>query len=257
MTTAALVRCDRAGRTYGTGANAVVALNEASCEIAPGQQIALMGQSGSGKSTLLHLVAGLDEPTAGTVDWPALGAKSLLRPGLIGIVFQAPSLLPPLDVTENIALPLLLCGTSESTARAAAVEAMELLGLHTLARKLPEELSGGQAQRVAIARVLATRPRLILADEPTGQLDFETATHVIDVLLHAAAITGAALLLNTHDPLIAERLASQWEMRDGRLSTDRARNDLVRASSVPTPQLKTTPTLKTTLTRKTEESPCS
>ncbi len=251
MTTAALVRCDRAGRTYGTGAHAVVALHEASCEIAPGQQIALMGQSGSGKSTLLHLIAGLDEPTAGTVDWPALGAKSTLRPGLIGIVFQAPSLLPPLDVTENIALPLLLCGASESAARAAAIHAMELLGLHTLARKLPEELSGGQAQRVAIARVLATRPRLILADEPTGQLDFETATHVIDVLLHAAAITGAALLLNTHDPLIADRLAIQWEMRDGRLYTDRARKDLARAF------VRGDAHAEDHLTLKTEESPCS
>ena len=245
MTTAALARCDGAGRTYGAGVNAVVALHEASCEIAPGQQIALMGQSGSGTSTLLHLIAGLDEPTAGSVDWPALGPKHLLRPALIGIVFQAPSLLPPLDVAENIALPLLLCGASESAAHAAAIDAMELLGLQTLARKLPEELSGGQAQRVAIARVLATRPRLILADEPTGQLDFETATHVIDVLLHAAAISGAALLLNTHDQLIADRLAIRWEMRDGRLCTDPSRNDLVRASAAPTHTLKT------------EESPCS
>ena len=219
--TTALVRCDRAGRAFGRGPSAVVALHDATCSIEAGQQIALTGPSGSGKSTLLHLIAGLDEPTAGSIDWPALGKRTSLRPGQIGIIFQAPSLLPPLDVAENVALPLLLCGASEASARAAALQALDLLGLGDLASKLPDELSGGQAQRVAIARALAVHPRLILADEPTGQLDVETGTHVVDVLLEAALVSGAAVLINTHDPRIAERMASQWTIHDGRLDTDR------------------------------------
>lgn len=221
MTMETLVRCDRAGRAYGRGPSAVVALHDATCAIEAGALIALTGPSGSGKSTLLHLIAGLDEPTAGSVDWPSLGARTSLRPGRIGIIFQGPSLLPPLDVAENVALPLLLCGASEASARAAAEQALDLLGLSDLAGKLPDELSGGQAQRVAIARALAVRPRLILADEPTGQLDVETGAHVVDVLLEAALVSGAAVLINTHDPRIAERMRSQWTMQDGRLDTGR------------------------------------
>lgn len=219
MTTTTLVRCDRAGRVFGRGPSAVVALHDATCSIEAGQQIALTGPSGSGKSTLLHLIAGLDEATAGSIEWPALGEQTSLRPGQIGIIFQAPSLLPPLDVAENVALPLLLCGASQASAHAAAIHALELLGLRELAGKLPDELSGGQAQRVAIARALTVRPRLILADEPTGQLDVETGAHVVDVLLEAALVSGAAVLINTHDPNIAERMRSQWTMHDGRLVT--------------------------------------
>ena len=183
-----------------------------------GQQIALMGPSGSGKSTLVHLLAGIDTPTSGTITWPALSDEPHLRPGPIGVVFQSASLLPPLTVIENVALPLLLGGATEIEATRSAHEALALLELDSLAGKLPEELSGGQAQRVAIARVLAGDPKLILADEPTGQLDFETATHVIDVLIAAADASGAALLINTHDPLIAERFAIRWSIHDGILS---------------------------------------
>lgn len=206
-------------REYGNGSACVVALADATCRIYRGQQIVLMGPSGSGKSTLVHLLAAIDAPTSGTVTWPALANEPHLRPGPIGVVFQSPSLLPPLTVVENVALPLLLGGASDAEATAAAREALALLELDPLADKLPEELSGGQAQRVAIARVLAGNPKLILADEPTGQLDHETATHVIDVLIAATDASGAALLINTHDPVIAARFGVHWSMHDGTLTT--------------------------------------
>jgi putative ABC transport system ATP-binding protein len=216
-TTGAVVRAEEAGRTFGRGLRAVVAVHGASCEIHPGQRLAVTGPSGSGKSTLLHLLAGLDRPTTGSVTWPALGSPDQLRPGVVGVVFQGPSLLPPLDVSENVALPLLLGGVADGEARAAAMAALARLGLAELSAKLPEELSGGQAQRVAVARVLAGHPRLILADEPTGQLDHVTGAGVIDALVESAAHLGAALVVTTHDPRIAARFDVRWEMADGRL----------------------------------------
>jgi putative ABC transport system ATP-binding protein len=178
-------------------------------------QVALTGPSGSGKSTLLHLLAGLDMPTGGTIAWPGLDGSPEGRPGLIGMVFQGPSLLPPLDVTENVALPLLLAGCQEAQARERAAAALHDVGLDELAARLPEELSGGQAQRVAVARALASRPRVILADEPTGQLDSAHAAQVAGLLLEAATLLGAALVLSTHDLTIADRLPDRWQMADG------------------------------------------
>ncbi len=210
-----LVRAVGVARTFGTGLGAVVALHDITCEIRAGHQLAITGPSGSGKSTLLHLLAGLDDPTTGVITWPALGARTELRPGPVGVVFQGPSLLPPLDVTENVALPLLLGGASEADAGVAAAAALARLDLTSLATKLPEELSGGQAQRVAVARVLAGRPRLILADEPTGQLDHAAAVVVVGALLDAANHLGAALVLSTHDPVVAARLTTRWAMVDG------------------------------------------
>ena len=177
-----------------------------------------MGPSGSGKSTLLHLIAGLDTPTTGSITWPAIGARAALRPGPVALVFQGPSLLPPLDVTENIALPLVLGGVDGDEASKRARAALARLDLTSLGDKLPEELSGGQSQRVAIARALAQRPRLLLADEPTGQLDHDTGATVIGVLLEAAAETGAALIVSTHDPAVSGRLTTGWLVNDGRLT---------------------------------------
>lgn len=213
-----MVRCSGAARTYGTGAAATVALEPTDCEVLAAEQVALVGPSGSGKSTLLHLMAGLDEPTHGTVDWPALGGPGDLRPGPVAVVFQGPSLLPPLTIEENVALPLVLAGATDAKAHQRAREALERLGLGDLAAKLPEEVSGGQAQRVAVARALAGRPRLILADEPTGQLDHASGVAVIDVLLAAAEHSGAALVISTHDLAVADRLPVRWEMHSGRLT---------------------------------------
>jgi putative ABC transport system ATP-binding protein/lipoprotein-releasing system ATP-binding protein len=222
MTTAAadaLVLCEGAARTYGQGATATVALQPTDCIIGPGERVGLVGPSGSGKSTLLHLMAGLDEPTVGRVSWPAIGQRASLRPGPVAVIFQGPSLLPPLTVEENVALPLILGGAHDAEAHATAREALGLLDLAELRDKLPEEISGGQAQRVAVARALAGEPRLILADEPTGQLDRANGAAVVDVLLAAAAHAGAALVVSTHDPSVAERLPEVWEMHSGRLTS--------------------------------------
>jgi putative ABC transport system ATP-binding protein/lipoprotein-releasing system ATP-binding protein len=214
-----LVICEGASRTYGAGSTSTVALQPTDCVVGPGARIALVGPSGSGKSTLLHLMAGLDEPTAGTVRWPAIGPVSSLRPGPVAVIFQGPSLLPPLTVEENVALPLVLAGLRDLDAHVAARSALGLVGLAELRDKLPEEISGGQAQRVAVARALAGNPRLILADEPTGQLDRASGAAVVDVLLAAAEHAAAALVVCTHDPLVAERLPTAWEMESGRLTT--------------------------------------
>jgi ABC-type lipoprotein export system ATPase subunit len=210
-----LVRCTDLTRTYGSGAGEVRALRGVSCTLQPGTQVALTGPSGSGKTTLLHVLAGLDTPTGGMIAWPGLDGSPEGRPGLVGMVFQGPSLLPPLDVTENIALPLLFAGFTETQARDRALAALHDVGLDELAARLPEELSGGQAQRVAVARALAVRPRLIIADEPTGQLDSAHAAQVIGLLLDAATVLGAALVLSTHDLTIAKRLPEHWRMADG------------------------------------------
>lgn len=212
----ALVECTELALTHGSGTSAVVAVAGVSCAVYPGQSTALVGPSGCGKSSLLHLLAGLETPTAGSVSWPGTGHSPWGRPAEVGIVFQSPSLLPHLDATENVALPLILAGWSGADAGNRAVESLRLLDLDDLRTALPGTLSGGQAQRVAIARVLAARPRLVLADEPTGALDGVTGHHVIDVLLRAVQEVGAALVVSTHDPRVAGRLGELWRMSEGR-----------------------------------------
>lgn len=214
---AELIRCRDVGRTFGVGRSAVTAVRRASFTIAPNDRIALMGPSGSGKSTLLHLLAQLEKPTSGEITGALSTPRQGPRPDSIGLVFQSPSLIPALDTLENVALPLVLAGARDPEARAAAHEALKLLDLGWLERRLPEELSGGQAQRVAIARVMACRPRLILADEPTGQLDHRTGQAVLRVLLDIARTLGAAVLIATHDPLIAAQLDEVWQMEHGTL----------------------------------------
>ena len=213
--TKALVSVRQVGRVYPQGHEPVTALASATCDVVPGAQIALVGPSGSGKSTLLHLMGGLETPTSGTVTWPALGSREQLRPEQVAFVFQTPSLIPSLSVVENVELPLLLAG--KGGARAAALAVLERLELAPLANKLPEELSGGQAQRVGVARALAYAPKLILADEPTGQLDGPTAAHLFDVWLAALEGTDTALIVATHDMRVADRLGEVWQMRFGRL----------------------------------------
>ncbi len=211
----ALVECVGVTRRYRGG---VVAVREVSCVVSAGMRVALTGPSGSGKSTLLHLMAGLEKPSAGEMRWPGLGGPPGGRPCVVSVVFQGPSLLPALDVTENVALPLLLAGRPNAPAVDHALRALSRLGIAELAGRLPDELSGGQSQRVAVARVLASRPALILADEPTGQLDHDAGSHVVSVLLEAADELGAALVVATHDSAVSSRLAQQWNLRDGQLT---------------------------------------
>ena len=214
-----LVQADDVSKTFGSGERAVVAVHDLTRTVAPGSRIAVTGPSGSGKSTLVHLFAGLETPTTGTVSWPGLTTGQDRPAHQIGLVFQGPSLLPPLTVLENVALPLVLQGMAEAEAQQRGHDALRELDLDPLAAKLPEEISGGQAQRVAIARVLATKPRLIMADEPTGQLDHASAEHVVDVLIEAADRLGAALVIATHDLLVVQRLPIRWLVRDGNVLT--------------------------------------
>jgi putative ABC transport system ATP-binding protein len=217
-----LVECIDLARTYGQGQTAVVAVEAVTCEVGRDARIALTGPSGSGKSTLLHLFAALDAPTGGSIGWPAWPGSPASRPGLVGVVFQGPSLLMPLDVAENVALPLLLAGVSPDEARTRAAKALDRAGVSDLAPRLPEELSGGQAQRVAVARVFASEPQLILADEPTGQLDARHRDQVVDMLIQAADALQAGLVIATHDRRVADRLDIQWTMDDGRLQQEPA-----------------------------------
>jgi len=196
-----------AGRVYRTSGGKVVALKHATCKIERGDRI--------GKSTLLHLLAALDEPTTGKINWPALGKRETLRPSKISFVFQSESLLAPLTVLENIEVPRLLAGSNADEARNEASAILDALDLGALAEKLPEEISGGQAQRAAVARSLITKPELILADEPTAQLDHQTAKQLIDLLLRRLKGSDAALVIATHDPFIAARMKTQWTIEHG------------------------------------------
>ncbi len=216
-----LASVQNGGRTYLRGEALVVALASATCTIQAGDRIALVGRSGSGKSTLLHLLAGLDTPTSGTITWPTLGTRDTLRPGKVGMIFQSQSLLAPLTVVENVEIPLILAEFDPQEARKSAINALERMRMIALADKLPEELSGGQAQRVAVARALASRPRLILADEPTGQLDHPTTQHLFDVLLASLDGTDTALVVATHDMSVAERMNTVWHMLHGLLEEQR------------------------------------
>jgi lipoprotein-releasing system ATP-binding protein len=212
-----LVSLENVSRHYADGRLQLVALTRVSCQVIGGAHVAVLGPSGSGKSTLLHLMAGLDKPTSGFVRWPALGQEAELRPDQICMVFQTPSLLPTLTVIENVELSWLLSKRSEAEARQAASRTLEKLGLSAIANRLPDELSGGQMQRVAVARALVCEPQLILADEPTGQLDSVTASKLIEALIELASNAGAALVVATHDTAVAGRMQTQWGIAHGKL----------------------------------------
>jgi ABC-type lipoprotein export system ATPase subunit len=210
-------------RVYGDGSRTVVAVAGATFSVPPGGRIAIVGPSGSGKSTLLHLMAGIDRPTAGEVTWPAIGGADVLRPGPIAVAFQGPSLLPPLTVLENVALPLLLEGRDEDSSLAAARVCLDLFELGEISEKLPEEISGGQSQRAGLARAVVGDPHLVLVDEPTGQLDRATAERTILALLDAIGASRSALVVATHDLDVAERMNTCWRMDSGHVRTEDSR----------------------------------
>jgi ABC-type lipoprotein export system ATPase subunit len=192
-------------RAHGIGVRypGVDALHPVDLDLAPGTQLAVTGRSGSGKTTLLLVLAGLLAPTTATVEWPGLPDDARRRRHEIGMVFQAPSLMPELTARENVVLPLRLRGTSRADADAAAREALATVAAGDVADALPWQLSGGQQQRVAVARVLAGRHRVVLADEPTGALDRVRAHEVALALRDAVAATGGALVVATHDEELA------------------------------------------------------
>ncbi len=209
-------------KSYHAPEGRVPVLRGASLSLAAGDTLALTGESGSGKSTLLHLVAGLDAADSGSIllngeDVTTLddAGRARLRRRSVGVIFQQFNLIPSLDAAANIAFQARLSGRLDpaETARLAAT-----LGLEPHLRKYPEQLSGGQQQRVAIARTLAARPALILADEPTGNLDESTADEVMTQFLQLVGDTGAALLMVTHSPRLAGRLSQRAHLSQGRLA---------------------------------------
>jgi ABC-type lipoprotein export system ATPase subunit len=211
-----LVSAVRVSREYRNGQ--IVALRDVSCRVLAKDHIAVIGPSGSGKSTLLHLFADVDQPSRGTIAWPRLDYQRGLRPDQVGLVFQTPGLLPTLNVLENVELCWLLSRGNASEAPSRAQRVLEKLELGNLIEKLPHELSGGQLQRVAVARTLVCEPKLILADEPTGQLDSSTASLLLDLLITIAADSGAALVIATHDPSVVKRMQIHWLMVHGELA---------------------------------------
>jgi putative ABC transport system ATP-binding protein len=187
-----------------------------------GTSLALTGESGSGKSTLLHLAAGLDVADAGRVDLAGVNlttasdsGRAALRRGKVGLVFQQFNLIPSLDVAANLAFQARLAGSHDP---AWTAHLAQVLGLSALLGRYPEQLSGGQQQRVAIGRTLAARPQLVLADEPTGNLDEATGDAVLDLMLRLVAETGAALLMVTHSPRLANRLDRRVTLSAGRIT---------------------------------------
>ncbi|MDE2517013.1 MAG: ATP-binding cassette domain-containing protein [Rhodospirillales bacterium] len=208
--------------TVPSPAGAVNILRGVDLDVGAGESLAILGPSGSGKTSLMMLIAGLERASAGSIALagqeiaaapePVLAALRLRR---IGIVFQSFHLMPALDALENVALPLALAGHADASATARA--ALAAVGLSHRLTHLPGQLSGGEQQRVAIARAMAPRPALLLADEPTGNLDQETGAAVMDTLFARQRDSGAALLLITHDPALAARCARQVRMAEGTL----------------------------------------
>ena len=201
------------------------ALRGASMAAAPGEILAIMGPSGSGKSTLLHCLAGILVPQSGEiwfagrrVDTLAETQRSTLRRDRFGFVFQFGQLVPELTAEENVALPLLLCGARRPAALRRTRPWFERLGLDGLERRRSGELSGGQAQRVALARGLVAGPEVLFADEPTGSLDSLTGEHVMDLLVDAAREQGTTVILVTHEPRVAAYADREVVVRDGRVS---------------------------------------
>jgi len=212
-------------RTYGVEPNVVRALDGVSLSVAPGEFVAVMGPSGCGKSTLLNLVGGLDTPTSGSVRIDGVDIATLpdeqlttLRRRRLGFVFQFFNLIPVLDATENAALPLTLDGAKDADAR--ATDWLRRVGLGERLRNRPDQLSGGQQQRVAIARALSTDPALVLADEPTGNLDSASASEIAELLAQVASDWGRSVLMVTHDPRIASYASRLVLMRDGAIVDD-------------------------------------
>ena len=221
-----MLRCDALTKTYRSGGRELTVLNDISFAVDPGGFVAVVGPSGSGKTTLLGLLAGLDRPTSGTVhldgaDLTALDGDALarLRGGKVGFVFQSFQLIPTLTAQENVQVPLELRGES---AAERATELLQRVGLADRADHYPAQLSGGEQQRVALARAFSTRPKVLFADEPTGNLDARTGAGIIDLMTELNRDLGTTLVLVTHDLDLASRARRTIRLADGRIVADTA-----------------------------------
>ena len=222
-----LLQCDQLCKRYQEGNLQTDVLQNVSFTLQPGEMTAIVGSSGSGKSTLLHLLGGLDSPTSGDVlfkgqslNQMSSSAKAELRNRELGFIYQFHHLLPDFTALENVAMPLLIGKKNSSEALQRATEMLAAVGLDKRASHRPSELSGGERQRVAIARALVNRPSLVMADEPTGNLDARNADAIFQLLGELNQMQGTAFLVVTHDLALAKRLNRQMEMRDGQLTAE-------------------------------------
>jgi putative ABC transport system ATP-binding protein len=222
-----VVQVDNVEKSYRLGNTLVHALRGVSLSLEPGEFVVVMGPSGSGKTTLLNLIGTLDKPSTGRVlidneDISRLKDRQLtrLRRYKIGFIFQFHNLIPVLTALENVELPLQMSGTRAKLVEARARELLTYVGLKGRMNHLPDELSGGEQQRVAIARALANHPKIILADEPTGDLDTKTGSEVVQLMYDLTKRENAAAIIVTHDPLIARKAERLFEMRDGKINRE-------------------------------------
>ncbi|MFD6663724.1 ABC transporter ATP-binding protein [Micromonospora chalcea] len=222
-----VVQVEGVSRTFGKGEHAVHAVQDVSFTARRGELVAVRGRSGAGKTTLLNLVGGLDRPDAGLIrvaghEVTAAGERELLalRRGTIGFVFQTFGLVPILSAAENVGVPLRLAKVPAAEREQRVAVLLELVGLGGHAAQRPYELSGGQQQRVAVARALANEPDLLIADEPTGQLDSETGRSIMDLLRAVVHARGMTALVATHDPALIEMADRTLTLRDGRLAPE-------------------------------------
>ncbi|MFS6937108.1 lipoprotein-releasing ABC transporter ATP-binding protein LolD [Neisseria animaloris] len=220
-----VLNCDNVCKSYNDGALNVQVLNGLSFQMSEGQSVSIIGASGSGKSTLLHILGGLDMPTSGSVnlmghDLGKMNQKQLgdLRNQYLGFVYQFHHLLPEFSALENVMMPLLIGKKPKPEAEAQAAAMLEKVGLKQRMLHRPSELSGGERQRAAIARALVTRPKCLLADEPTGNLDRKNAQNVLDMMLDLKNELGTSLIVVTHDDELAARFDRVMTMTDGRLN---------------------------------------
>lgn len=219
-----ILEIDHLIKRVGQGENEITILQGAGLVVEPEETIALVGESGSGKSTLLGIIAGLDDVTSGEVkllgqSLPQLDeeARAKLRARDVGFVFQSFMLIPTLNALENVQLPALLRGESESVSRENAEQLLIQLGLEKRLKHMPAQLSGGEQQRVAIARAFSTRPKILFADEPTGNLDRRTGDKIADLLFSLNRDYGTTLILVTHDLTLAARCQRRLKLSDGKL----------------------------------------
>ncbi len=222
-----VVRLDEVQRHYTSGEVTVRALSGISFSVVPGEFLALAGPSGSGKTTLLNLIGALDKTTAGTVriegkdlSTMSRSALSVLRRDRLGFVFQAYNLIPVLSALENVEYVLMLQGRPAAERRERSLAILDAVGLDGLADRRPGELSGGQQQRVAVARAIVSKPALVLADEPTANLDSATGEALLDLMAKLNEARGATFIFSTHDPLVMERARRIVRLRDGRIESD-------------------------------------
>ncbi len=213
-----VLRARSLAKTYLSGDRRIGVLRDASLDVAPGESVSIRGESGSGKSTLLNLLSGLDAPDTGTIEWAGAAPTAARRAKYLGMVFQSFYLIPELNSAENVLMAARMIRSPGALERARSAELLARVGLAERATHLPAQLSGGERQRVAVARALMNSPQLLLADEPTGNLDEHTGDAVIELLLALCRETSTALVLVTHNATHAAKTGRQLFLRDGVLA---------------------------------------